>query len=150
MKDMNKKDKGKQKMEDLKKNGKMKQKNEGCTTDDVSHTSEEPKCLETIVPKKKDVQQLIIQFENRRYDINTRLLCISSKINTIQQLLLSGSISTNLNCVPARELQILQTETCQRLIHALEKEDYYMRIELVKLERDITFQKWCLKNWIKD
>ena len=100
--------------------------------------------------QKKYVQQLIIQFENRRYDINTHLLCISSKINTIQQLLLSGSISTNLNCVPARELQILQTETCQRLIHALEKEDYYMRIELVKLERDITFQKWCLKNWIKD
>ena len=88
MKDMNKKDKGKQKMEDLKKNGKMKQKNEGCTTDDVSHTSEEPKCLETIVPKKKDVQQLIIQFENSRYDINTRPLSISCKINIIQQLLL--------------------------------------------------------------
>ena len=130
--EINEKDKGKQKIDDVKK---------------VGMEGREEFILETCVKKK--IQELLMQFERRRYDINTRLLSISSKINSIQQILSSGSISTILNCPPARELQILQTETCQRLIHALEREDYYMRIELVKIERDITFHQWCLKHWKK-
>ena len=70
--EINENDKGKQKIDDVKK---------------VGMEGREEFILETCVQKKKkEVQELVMQFERRRYDINTRLLSINKSCPLVVSL----------------------------------------------------------------
>ncbi|KAM6551723.1 hypothetical protein CsatB_001531 [Cannabis sativa] len=101
-----------------------------------------------LISTKKDVEQILRQLEDTKYDMDTCMLDISADKKKLQ-ILHSRSIHHLINISPVCELQKLQNESCGRLLFALEKEEYYIRFELIKLERDIMFWKWYKKYFAK-